>query len=44
MGIHRRKEDLKKKCIVNLSRLHKGMSMIITRVIITFKNKPRISW
>ena len=31
------------KCIMYLSRLHNGMSMIIPGVVITVKNKPRIS-
>ena len=45
MGIHRQKEDfLKKKMYcVPFSVIHKGVSVIITRVIITVKNRPRIS-
>ena len=31
------------KCIMYLPRLHNGMSMIIPGVVITVKNKPRIS-
>ena len=31
------------KYIMYLSRLHNGMSMIIPGVVITVKNKPRIS-
>ena len=45
MGIHRKKEDfLKKKMYcITFSVTHNGVSVIITRVIITVKDKPWIS-
>ena len=45
MGIHRQKEDFpeKKMYCVPFSVIHNGVSMVITRVIITVKNRPRIS-
>ena len=46
MGIHRKKEDfLKKKKMycITFSVTHNGVSVIITRVIITVKDKPWIS-
>ena len=46
MGIHREKEDFlnkKKMYCVPFSVIHKGVSVIITRVIITVKNRSWIS-
>ena len=46
MGIHRKKEDfLKKKKMycITFSVTHNGVSVIISRVIITVKDKPWIS-
>ena len=44
-GIHRRKEDFpekKKMFCITFSVIHIGVSMIITCVVITVKNRPRI--
>ena len=45
MGIHRKKEDFLKKKLycITFSVTHNGVSVIITRVIIIVKDKPRIS-
>ena len=48
MGIHRKKEDFlkkkkKKMFCITFSVTHNGVSVIITRVIITVKDKPWIS-
>ena len=47
MGIHRKKEDFlkkkKKMYCITFSVTHNGVSVIITRVIITVKDKPWIS-